>query len=61
MWYHISIFQRKINWRSNQQTQGCEILEQTGSYPGIQQYTDQRRRQIEIGISNKQRTFLNQK
>ena len=33
-----------LNWRSYQQTKEDEILQQTGSYLGIQQHMNQRRR-----------------
>jgi len=33
-----------INWRSNQQAQGSEILQQIGFNLGIQQHLNQRRR-----------------
>ena len=45
------------DWRSNQQTQRCEILQQIGFYLGIQQYKNQRRQKIESGILNKQKAI----
>jgi len=39
-----------INWRSNQQAQGSEILQQIRSNLGIQQHLDQRRRRMESCI-----------
>jgi len=36
-----------FDWRSNQQTQGGKVLQQTGFDLGIQQRTNQRRRQME--------------
>jgi len=45
------------NWRSNQKTQKCKILQQIGSYLGIQQCTNQRRQWMESGILNKQETI----
>jgi len=39
-----------INWRSNRQAQGSEILQQIGSNLGIQQCPNQRRRQLESCI-----------
>ena len=44
-----------INWRSNQQAQGSEILQQIGSNLGIQQHLDQRRRRMESCIPDQQR------
>ena len=46
-----------INWRSNWQVQGSEILQQIGSNLGIQQHPNQRRRWIESCISNQQRAI----
>ena len=33
-----------FDWRSNRQTQGSQVLQQTGFDLGIQQHTNQRRR-----------------
>jgi len=46
-----------IDWRSNWQTQKHKILQQTGSYLGIQQCMNQRRQQMENSVSNEQRTI----
>ena len=45
------------DWRSNQQAQRGEILQKIGLDLGIQQYTNQRRRQVEGCIPNQQRTI----
>ena len=45
------------DWRSNQQAQRGEILQKIGLDLGIQQYTNQRRRQVEDCIPNQQRTI----
>jgi len=43
-----------FDWRSNQQTQGGKVLQKTGFDLGIQQHTNQRRRQIEGCIPDQQ-------
>ena len=46
-----------INWRSNQQAQESKILQQIGSNLGIQQCSNQRRRQMKSCIPNQQRAI----
>jgi len=46
-----------IDWISNWQTQKHKILQQTGSYLGIQQCMNQRRQQMENSVSNEQKTI----
>ena len=44
-----------FDWRSNRQTQGSKVLQQTGFDLGIQQHMNQRRRRMEGCIPDQQR------